>query len=274
MLQSDKLIYTNRGLLPPTFVRILGLILIPLGILAAGFFVFAAVYTKEWWVALLSVAVVILFMMPIAAMNTIEVWLKNDTLVYKEYPFDLFPAKPIPLHSIQDVYVERERIRTQTVYFITVQHFDRSVTNFGSGRSRGKIAEVVESIRQNLPGVQLFQQAMSFMDDANYFEAIRLFTNILAENPQNADAWYFMGMAKWQTGEPKRALGDFDKCIELDSQNAVAYMQRALLHDELGLWEQALTDLEAHIELLPGVADHPKVRKMKEELRQKVGEID
>jgi tetratricopeptide (TPR) repeat protein len=55
-------------------------------------------------------------------------------------------------------------------------------------------------------------------------------------------------------GEFDRAMVDYDRAIELDPQNAVAYRNRAVAHCRQGDLEQALADFDRAIELDPEYA--------------------
>jgi tetratricopeptide (TPR) repeat protein len=271
MIPSGKLIYTHKGIFSPPIVKIIGIVFIPLVIVGAIAIAFAAFNTKEWWVLLMALGFFLVGLLPIFAMNSVELWITGDKLVYKESPFNAFPAKPIPIYSIKDVQIQPFISHGQTLYHIQIYRIDGSQTFFSSNRSRQKAEEIVEIIRDNLPSVRAFEQGKSLVEEEKYLEAIKAFDRSINENPNHAGAYFSRGFVKWRLGEPKRALADIDTAIELDNQNATAYMQRSFLHYELGLWDKALSDLERHIALVPAVKNHPKVQSLMKELKEKLG---
>jgi len=272
MIQPGDLIYTHKGILPPAIVKVVGLILIPLVVVGAIAIAIAAVYTKEWWVLLLALGFFCIGLLPILAMNSVEIWISDDQLIYRENPFNFFPAKAIPVFSVKNIQIEPHLLgHGQTSYFIQIHRLDGSKIALSHTRSRQKAEEIGQIIRDNLPGTKAFDQGKALLDEEKYFEAIRVFDHAIIENPHHAGAYLLRGLAKLRLGELQRSLTDMDASIELDDQNAAAYMQRIFLHYELGMWEKALADLERHITLMPSVQNHPKVQSLMKDLKQKIG---
>ena len=70
---------------------------------------------------------------------------------------------------------------------------------------------------------------------------LRIVNNWLNENPENAHALFERHLAWMETGEPKRALDDLNRAVELDPDMA-AFFSRGLVHRHLGQYQQALKD--------------------------------
>ena len=53
-------------------------------------------------------------------------------------------------------------------------------------------------------------------------------------NPNNAIAYYNRGLAKYALGKNQEAIADYDLAIKLDSNHAIAYVNRGLAKCALG----------------------------------------
>jgi tetratricopeptide (TPR) repeat protein len=62
----------------------------------------------------------------------------------------------------------------------------------------------------------------------------------------NRGRWYV------EKGDPERAIADFTRAINLDSQQNLAYFQRAQLHAAAGRKAEAIADYRKVLELQPG----------------------
>ena len=65
----------------------------------------------------------------------------------------------------------------------------------------------------------------------------------IQENPANSNAYFERHLAWMKIGEPRRALADLNKVIELDPE-AVAYRSRGEVYRHLGQYDKALEDFE------------------------------
>jgi tetratricopeptide (TPR) repeat protein len=65
----------------------------------------------------------------------------------------------------------------------------------------------------------------------------------IAENPANAHAYFNRYFVWMKIGEPRRALGDLNKVIELDPE-PVSLRTRGEVYRQLGEYETALEDFE------------------------------
>jgi tetratricopeptide (TPR) repeat protein len=63
----------------------------------------------------------------------------------------------------------------------------------------------------------LQSQAAALLEQRQFDEAIRVFTEILQADPDRADAWYGRGFAFVEKGFPDTAIEDLDRAIRLDS---------------------------------------------------------
>jgi tetratricopeptide (TPR) repeat protein len=72
---------------------------------------------------------------------------------------------------------------------------------------------------------------------------LRIVNEWLDENPTNSRAYFDRHFAWMKIGEPRRAIEDLNKVVELDPGMA-AFFARALVHRHLGQYEQARKDFD------------------------------
>lgn len=72
---------------------------------------------------------------------------------------------------------------------------------------------------------------------------LRIVNEWLDENPANSHAYFDRHFGWMKIGEPRRALEDLNKVIEIDPSMA-AFFARALVHRHLGQYEQARQDFD------------------------------
>lgn len=77
------------------------------------------------------------------------------------------------------------------------------------------------------------------------------YNKTLQLDPQDADAYICRGMAYNTLGNYETAILDFNKAIELNYQNIYAYAHRGIAYNELGKHERAILDFNKAIELDP-----------------------
>ena len=99
---------------------------------------------------------------------------------------------------------------------------------------------------------QLFAEAFNEKDSSR---AIDLYTQLLALNPDNADAYYNRGNVRYDLGDKSGALSDYDKSISLKPDFAEAYNNRGWLKIDLDDLAGSLSDCNRAISLKPDYAE-------------------
>ena len=84
-----------------------------------------------------------------------------------------------------------------------------------------------------------------------YPEAVEDDTQAIELDPDNAKYYYSRGVTLHEIGKYERALADKAKAIELDPSNAGYYEQRGVTLNKMGEYERALADKTKAIELDP-----------------------
>ena len=130
-----------------------------------------------------------------------------------------------------------------------------------AGADPDKASEVVESVKQN-PDSPLINQAVavaiSLQQQGKVEEAIKKWRSIaniaeVTDNELAARAWFSVGYLTSPKNTPgedfEEAVKAYDKAIELDPSEAVAYFNRGNAKASLGQTEAAIDDYDAAIDL-------------------------
>jgi tetratricopeptide (TPR) repeat protein len=86
---------------------------------------------------------------------------------------------------------------------------------------------------------------------SNYETAIASFDKAIEIDPKNALAYYEKGIANGMKGEHDKAIVSFDKAIEIDPKNALAYYEKGIANGMKGEHDKAITDFDTAIEIDP-----------------------
>lgn len=74
---------------------------------------------------------------------------------------------------------------------------------------------------------------------------LRIVNNWIHENPTNSHAYFDRHFAWMQMGEPRRALEDLSKVIEIDRESdPMSLLSRGEVHRHLGEYKKALEDFD------------------------------
>lgn len=95
----------------------------------------------------------------------------------------------------------------------------------------------------------LFQKGIEKYEKGNYKEAVADFTQVIAVNPQDANAYNRRGDAFYRLKDYQNAYSDSSKAIELNPKDANAYYDRGFSAYELGKYKEAIADYTKAITL-------------------------
>ncbi|MDX1775969.1 MAG: tetratricopeptide repeat protein [Desulfobulbales bacterium] len=87
------------------------------------------------------------------------------------------------------------------------------------------------------------------LEDGQYEEAVKEFSEALGKNPDHAMAHLGLAVTYMQMGEADAAMQEFNLVIADNPELATAYADRGILYDRLGEYEKALADYKKAIEL-------------------------
>jgi len=98
------------------------------------------------------------------------------------------------------------------------------------------------------------EKGVALVMEGKYNEAIKAFDKAIELNPRDAVAYNNRGAAYGQIGNFKQQIEDSNKAIEINPEDAVAYNNRGVAYGELGNYEQEIEDCSKAIELNPNLA--------------------
>jgi len=92
-----------------------------------------------------------------------------------------------------------------------------------------------------------FEKAEYLIKGEKYEEAIPLLQNVVAANPNDADAWNYLGFANRKLGKNEEALGHYQKALAIDPDHKGAHEYLGELYlqmNDLAKAEQQLAILQ------------------------------
>lgn len=108
---------------------------------------------------------------------------------------------------------------------------------------------------QNLDNSSIFNIGIDAYNQGNYLEAIKYFTDVINNDPNNAEAYNYRGKAYGNLKNYEQAINDFTKAIELAPNVADYYYNRGKTYVFLENYEQAINNYTKAIELKPDFAE-------------------
>ncbi len=112
----------------------------------------------------------------------------------------------------------------------------------------------------------LFAEAVQAKDSGNLHEALRLFSDILQRNNEDAGLHYVVGLVHWNLGQLEQAIVHFQAATEIDPNNES--MSLGLFHClwELGQKVEALEEAKRFV----AVAHSDTYRQIVDEITSKL----
>ncbi len=105
------------------------------------------------------------------------------------------------------------------------------------------MSDETESIKEPINADEILAMHKMLRSDPQRY--LRIVNEWIDENPANSHAYFDRHFAWMQVGEPRRALEDLNKAIELKSEpDAMSFWSRGLVYRHLGEYEKALEDFD------------------------------
>lgn len=119
---------------------------------------------------------------------------------------------------------KRLSLRGEGMAYLGLSKYDEALSSFKSAldESNGLVKSVDYDIN--------YYMAVAEFKSGRIEDAIKTYTNIIAVNKNESDAYYLRGKAYLELGKLEEAKIDFDKATELDKDNSRLYIN---IHDEL-----------------------------------------
>lgn len=99
-----------------------------------------------------------------------------------------------------------------------------------------------------------YNNAISAARAGNYDNAIKLFSDITAAEPDFANAYTNLGLLNWQIGKKDEAEQFFRKALELNSKDAVSYNHLGIILRDQGKFAEAREMYQNAIQYKPDYA--------------------
>lgn len=118
----------------------------------------------------------------------------------------------------------RLSLRGEGLAYLGLSKYDEALSSFKSAleESNGLVKSVDYDIN--------YYMAVAEFKSGKIEDAIKTYTNIIAVNKNEADAYYLRGKSYLELGKPDEAKADYDKATELDKDNSRLYIN---IHDDL-----------------------------------------
>lgn len=134
-------------------------------------------------------------------------------------------------------------------------------------------ARAKEELKRTKKTLALKEEGVAAWKSGNYGDAVRLYTEALARDPDlkdfNAKLYFNRAMALARLGENKNAVDDCSRALEIDERYLKALLKRAKLYIELEQFDASIKDAEAACEMEPGNDDaKSQLRESKLELKK------
>ncbi|HXT27110.1 MAG TPA: tetratricopeptide repeat protein [Candidatus Eisenbacteria bacterium] len=119
--------------------------------------------------------------------------------------------------------------------------------------ARASLAEYTEGAKYERPSASdLKIVALDYVLLGSYADASKWLTQSVEENPKDAEAWYYLGRAKYNENRFEEAIRAFERCLELDPRNVKAQSNLGLSYAGLNRNPEALAAFLKAIEWQAG----------------------
>lgn len=96
-----------------------------------------------------------------------------------------------------------------------------------------------------------FEKGVELLRASEYDKALKLFSELIGAEPNNADYWSERGVVHFHLGNKTEALSDMNKAVDLQPEKPYRYSSRAFIKGHYKMTDSAIGDYEKAIELDP-----------------------
>ena len=112
-------------------------------------------------------------------------------------------------------------------------------------------------IKDTQPGDMAYLEADNYFEDAQYQNSLDKYSQALEDDPAHIHALRGKARSLMQLARFAEAQQAYDLAIKLDPGFATTYANRGILHDRMGLYQQALADYDKAYQLDPEINEGP-----------------
>ena len=114
--------------------------------------------------------------------------------------------------------------------------------------ARASLAEYTEGAKYQRPSAaDLKIVALDYVLLGSYADASKWLERSVAENPKDAEAWYYLGRSKYNENRFEEGIRSFARCLELEPRNVKAHSNLGLSYAGLNRNPEALAALQTAI---------------------------
>lgn len=142
-------------------------------------------------------------------------------------------------------------------FALAILAWDEGNTEDADAYFKKAIAQPYENDERELRDHAFYNWAELHYVSEDYEQVVRIFSQLLDENPQHLSARSVRGLAYRLLGDTAKAMTDYNKTIELATAQkntlelAIAHMRRGYVHQAEGRLEKAMQDMNVALELQP-----------------------
>lgn len=270
MNRKDKLIYSYQSKIPHHVAVALAILWgFILAVLLIAITVFA-ISIQEWWPILIALILLIGGLIPIALLNSTEIWIKDGQLIIKETVFTLSPPSPLPMEDVSKIIIDPQPGPIKTKVFIAAVLHNGKKKVICEATTPEMAVKIRKAISNELPTMREIAHVRQLMKQKRYPEAASELNRIIRSNPENLMAYHARAALFHRQGELDKALRDYDHILRYDPDNDLMHLYRCKVHYQLGDWYLALDDLERYIQLSP-LDTSTEIENLRKDLKQKLG---
>jgi len=119
-------------------------------------------------------------------------------------------------------------------------HYLLAETLFLEKKARESLAEFTEAAKYRTPtATELMIVASDYVLLADYTDADKWFSKVVSWEPNNVEAWYYLGRTKYNENHFEEAIQTFQHTLQLDPKNVKAEDNLGLSYEGLGRNDQA-----------------------------------
>jgi tetratricopeptide (TPR) repeat protein len=97
-------------------------------------------------------------------------------------------------------------------------------------------------------------KGMKKLQSGDFKGAIQDYTQAIAENPKDSEAYLNRGIAQAELGKNKEAIVDYSQAMQLDATLSTPYYNRANAYHQLQMYAEAVKDYSTALQLTPDYA--------------------
>lgn len=140
---------------------------------------------------------------------------------------------------------KQDGLRVKESYFLDRANEFRLINTFQSKDNRVKVSVFYKFNERDT----IFEKGIELSNNKQFKESISLFQQALLVNPNNQSAFYYLGLAYQNIGDPNLAFQNYSKCLALNPNHQKALFNRGALYSNYGKFNEALVDLDKYIKL-------------------------